>query len=43
MYSLFNFHTVYTINTNSDFLIGWFVLRDTVLWQNNPFDIIIVV
>ena len=29
--------------TNSDFLIGWFVPRDTELWRNNRVDVIIVV
>ena len=29
--------------TNSDFLIGWFVPRDTGLWQNNLLDVIMVV
>ena len=29
--------------TNSDFLIGWFVPRDTGLWRNNFLDVIIVV
>ena len=28
---------------NSDFLIGWFVSRDTGLWRNNLLDVIIMV
>ena len=28
--------------TNSDFLIGWFVPRDTGLWRNNLLEVIIV-
>ena len=34
---LFNFHT------SSDFLIVWFVTRDTGLWRNNHLDFIVVV
>ena len=36
-------HYHYLSFRNSDFLIGWFVPRDTGLWRNNLLDVIVMV
>ena len=38
-----HYHSTFIHCTNADFLIGWFVPRDTGLWQNKLIEVIIVV
>ena len=38
-----NYYSTFIHCTNSDFLIGWFVPRDTGLWRNKLLDVIIMV
>ena len=42
VFNTFNYSTFIPC-TNSDFLIGWFVPRDTGLWWNNHLDVITMV